>query len=143
MGTREDPPAGMRRLRLPDLLPEPLSHYCDAVEVDGWVYVSGLLALTAEGTLVGKGDAQLQSRTILTTLSQVLAAAGGGLDDVVKVTVYVVDMEDRTRINVERAAAFGPSRPASTLVEVTRLAHPGALVEIDCVARMPQRPRSA
>lgn len=143
MGARQDPPAGLRRLRLAELLPEPLSHYCDAVEVDGWVYVSGLLALTPDGTLVGKGDAQLQARTILSVLGQMLGAAAASLDDVVKVTVYVVDMDDRVPINVEREAAFGPSRPASTLVEVSRLAHPDALVEIDCVARVPQRGRSA
>lgn len=123
-----------QRFRLPDLLPEPMSHYTDAVEADGWLYVSGLLALTSDGELVGEGDAQRQCRHILATLGEVLTRAGGTFSDVVKVTVYLIDIEDRVRINVEREASFGPSRPASTLVEVSRLAHPGALVEIDAIA---------
>lgn len=144
MTTTHDRPGaeGIRRLRLPELLPEPLSHYCDVVESDGWIFVSGLLALAPDGSLLGKGDARLQCRAILATLGQVLAAAGGSLDDVVKVTVFLVDMDDRQRINPERESAFGASLPASTLVEVSRLAHPDALVEVECVARARSLPGS-
>lgn len=144
MTTTHDRPGAeeIRRLRLPELLPEPLSHYCDVVESDGWIFVSGLLALAPDGSLLGKGDARLQCRAILATLGQVLAAAGGSLDDVVKVTVFLVDMDDRQRINPERESAFGASLPASTLVEVSRLAHPDALVEVECVARARSLPGS-
>jgi 2-iminobutanoate/2-iminopropanoate deaminase len=64
----------------------------------------------------------------------VLAAAGGGPADVVKVTVFVTDIEDRPRINPARQAFFGDTRPASTLVEVSRLVVPGARLEVEAVA---------
>jgi 2-iminobutanoate/2-iminopropanoate deaminase len=139
-GPAEPASGGLRRIRLPDVLPEPMSHYCDAVAADGWLYVSGLLSLTRDGELVGAGDARAQARAILTTLKEVLGHVGAGMADVVKVTVYLVDMDERAQVNVEREAAFGPSRPASTLVEVSRLAHPDALVEIECVARISRSP---
>ena len=59
------------------------------------------------------------------------------LGDVAKVTVYLTDIDDRARINPVRQERFGDRRPASTLVEVSALALPGALVEIECVAVVP------
>jgi enamine deaminase RidA (YjgF/YER057c/UK114 family) len=67
----------------------------------------------------------------------VLAAAGCRFEDVVKVTVYLTDVDDRPKINPVRQEVFGAARPASTLVEVSRLAVPGAKVEIDAVALIP------
>ena len=67
----------------------------------------------------------------------VLAAGGCGFEDVVKVTVYLTDIDDRPLINPVRQTAFGATRPASTLVEVPRLAVEGAKVEIECVALVP------
>jgi 2-iminobutanoate/2-iminopropanoate deaminase len=98
--------------------------------------VSGVLALAPDRALVGKGDARAQSRMILSTLRQLLERMGGSLADVAKVTVFLTDMDDRAAVNAERTAAFGEWRPASTLVEVSELAHPEALVEIEGVARL-------
>ena len=67
----------------------------------------------------------------------VLAAGGCGFEDVVKVTVFLTDIDDRPLINPVRQGVFGASRPASTLVEVPRLAVAGAKVEIECVALVP------
>jgi enamine deaminase RidA (YjgF/YER057c/UK114 family) len=67
----------------------------------------------------------------------VLAAGGCGFGDVVKVTIYLTDIDDRPLINPLRQQVFGDSRPASTLVEVPRLAVDGARVEIECVAVVP------
>jgi enamine deaminase RidA (YjgF/YER057c/UK114 family) len=67
----------------------------------------------------------------------VLAAGGCGFEDVVKVTVFLTDIDDRSLINPVRQLAFGATRPASTLVEVPRLAVDGAKVEIECVALVP------
>ena len=64
----------------------------------------------------------------------------GQLADVVKVGVYVADMADRERINTVRRRYFGDARPASTLVEISALAVPGALVEIDAIALLPDPP---
>ena len=70
-------------------------------------------------------------------MNAVLAAGGCGFHDVVKVTIYLTDIDDRPRINPLRQEVFGDSRPASTLVEVPRLAVVGAKVEIECVALVP------
>ena len=71
-------------------------------------------------------------------IGRVLGAAGAAFKDVVKVTVYLLDVDDRARINPVRQEVFGDARPASTLVEVSRLAVPGALLEIDAVALAPE-----
>jgi enamine deaminase RidA (YjgF/YER057c/UK114 family) len=73
----------------------------------------------------------------------VLAAAGATPADVVKVTVYLLDIDDRPAINPVRQEFFGSARPASTLVEVSRLAVPGALLEIEAIAHLrTRRPRN-
>jgi enamine deaminase RidA (YjgF/YER057c/UK114 family) len=69
----------------------------------------------------------------------VLEAAGCGFEDVVKVTVFLTDIDDRPKINPVRQEAFGPARPASTLVEVARLAVEGAKLEVEAVAVTPER----
>ena len=87
-----------------------------------------------EGHLVGGDDVVAQTRQVFANLAAVLAAAGATFAEVVKVTVYLTDIEDRARINPVRQDIFGDTRPASTLVEVSALATPGAKVEIDAVA---------
>jgi len=123
----------------PPGLPEPISHYSNGVRAGDTVYVSGQVALDAAGRLVGPGDVVAQTRQTLDNVKAVLAAAGATLDEVVKVTVYLADVDDRPRVNEVRKAYFGQNRPASTLVEVSRLAIEGLLVEIDAVAVVPPR----
>ena len=118
-------------------LAEPISHFTDAVRAGGFLYVSGIVAVDGEGRLVGGDDAVAQSRQVFENMRAVLAAGGCGFEDVVKVTLFVTDIEDRPRINPVRQEVFGDTRPASTLVEVSRLAVPGAKVEIECVALVP------
>jgi 2-iminobutanoate/2-iminopropanoate deaminase len=118
--------------------PEPLSHYTDAVRAGGLVFVSGCVPVDADGRLVGGGDVVAQARQTLTNVGAVLAAAGCSFADVAKVTVFLTDVDDRTRINPVRQEFFGHSRPASTLVEVTRLAIPGAKIEVEAVAVVPR-----
>jgi 2-iminobutanoate/2-iminopropanoate deaminase len=65
--------------------------------------------------------------------------AGAAFGDVAKVTVFLTDVDDRARVNPVRQEVFGAARPASTLVEISRLAVPGALIEIECVAALPPR----
>ena len=113
-------------------LPAPISHYTDAVRFGDLLFVSGLTAHDADGRLV-EGDAAVQTRRILESLRLVLSAAGASLADVLKVTVYLTDISDRTLINPVRQEFFGNSRPASTLVEVSALALPGMRVEIEAV----------
>ena len=119
-------------------LAEPISHYTDAVRAGGLLFVSGLVPLDADGKLVGEDVAE-QTRQIFRNLDLVLQAAGCGFEDVVKVTHYLLDVDDRPAINPVRMEFFGGARPASTLVEVSALAIPGALLEIEAVAAIPER----
>jgi 2-iminobutanoate/2-iminopropanoate deaminase len=123
-------------IRVPGLAP-PFSHYTDAVRVDDLLFVSGCIAVDAEGNLVGGDDVVAQARQVFANLGAVLAAAGATFADVAKVTVFLVDIDDRVRINPVREEFFGETRPASTLVEVGSLVLPGAKVEIELVARIP------
>jgi len=132
----------VKRIRLAGQLAEPISHYTDAVEAGGFLYISGMLPVDANGELVGAGDVVRQSEQVLENVAAVLRASGASFDDVVKVGVYVRDMADRELINTMRRRYFGDARPASTLVEVSALADPGALVEIDAVAVLPERSTS-
>jgi 2-iminobutanoate/2-iminopropanoate deaminase len=120
-------------VRVPGLA-EPISHYTDAVRAGDLLFVSGFVPVDREGRLVGGDDVVAQTRQVFANLAAVLAAAGATFADVVKVTVYLTDIEDRARINPVRQEVFGDTRPASTLVEVSALATPGAKVEIDAVA---------
>ncbi len=116
---------------------EPISHFTDAVRAGDLLFVSGIVAVDGEGRLVGGDDVVEQARQVFRNMGDVLAAAGCGFADVVKVTVFLTDVEDRPRINPVRQEVFGDARPASTLVEVPRLAVEGAKVEIECVAVVP------
>ena len=118
-------------------LAEPISHFTDAVLAGGFLYVSGIVAVDGDGRLVGGEDVVAQTRQVFENMRAVLGAAGCGFEDVVKVTVFLTDVDDRARINPVRMEVFGYARPASTLVEVPRLAVEGAKVEIECVAVVP------
>ncbi|MBV9422006.1 MAG: RidA family protein [Solirubrobacterales bacterium] len=120
-------------------LPEPISHYTDAVQAGPLLFISGCVPVNARGNLVGGDDVAAQARQVFSNIGRVLAATGSGFGDVVKVTVYMIDIEDRPRINPVRQEVFGAARPASTLVEVSRLAVPGARLEVDAVALVPDR----
>jgi 2-iminobutanoate/2-iminopropanoate deaminase len=120
-----------------DGLAEPISHFTDAVRAGDLLFVSGIVAVDGDGRLVGGDDVVAQTRQVFANMRAVLAAAGCGFEDVVKVTVFLTDVEDRPRINPVRQELFGETRPASTLVEVSRLAVDGAKVEVECVALVP------
>jgi 2-iminobutanoate/2-iminopropanoate deaminase len=123
-----------------DLMPEPISHYTDAVQAGGLLFVSGCVPADALGRLVGDGDVVAQARQVFENIGRVLTAAGAGFADVVKVTLYLIDIDDRPLINPVRQEVFGDVRPASTLVQVSRLALPGARLEVDAVALVPPEP---
>ena len=108
------------------------------MQADGLLFVSGCVPVDEGGDLVGADDVEAQARQVFVNIGRVLGAAGAAFKDVVKVTVYLLDVDDRARINPVRQEVFGDARPASTLVEVSRLAVPGALLEIDAVALAPE-----
>jgi 2-iminobutanoate/2-iminopropanoate deaminase len=122
-----------RELRLQDTA-EPLSHYTDAVLAGDTLYVSGIVPVDAGGRVIGGDDVVAQAQAVFAIMGRVLAAADLGPQHVARVTLYLLDVDDRPRINPVREAFFGATRPASTLVEVSRLAVPGALLEVEAIA---------
>jgi reactive intermediate/imine deaminase len=111
-----------------------MSHYTDAVLAGGFLWISGMLPTDADGTLVGKGDVLAQTEQVFRNIEAVLTASGLTFAQVVRVTVYLRNVDDRPLINPVRRKYFGESRPASTLVEISRLALDDALIEIEAVA---------
>jgi reactive intermediate/imine deaminase len=132
-GLRRAPGVSVRKEYRVAGLPEPISHYTDAVQADRLLFVSGCVPVDAEGRLISD-EVVAQTRQVFANIGAILGAAGARFADVVKVTVYLLDIDDRARINAVRQEVFGDARPASTLVEVSRLAVPGARVEIDAIA---------
>jgi len=123
----------MRALDFPAISPT-APHYADAVVAGNLLFISGILPLDAEGRLVGGDDPGAQATQVLRTLAQIVEASGSSLGAVTKLTVFMTDLRGRAAVNAARMACFGAWRPASTLVQVSGLIAPGALVEIDAVA---------
>jgi 2-iminobutanoate/2-iminopropanoate deaminase len=101
------------------------------------VYVSGQVSMDAAGNVVGEGDARAQTEKVLENVATVLEEAGGSLDDVVKVTVFITDMAHYDGIHEVRRRHFGEPYPASSMVEVSALIDPRLLVEIEAIAVIP------
>lgn len=126
-----------REIFVPGMGP-PLSHYCDATAHGDLLFVSGILPLDDELQLVGGDDPSAQAEQVFARLKQVLASTGADYADILKVTLFLTDVNDRAAINTVRQKYFGDSRPASTLVEVSGLITPGACLEVEAIARLPQ-----
>lgn len=120
-------------------LSQPISHYTDAVRFGDLLFISGMAPLDASQKLVGGDDVAAQARQVFINLGKVLQAAGADFSDVLKVTVFLTDVADRSKINPIRQEFFGDARPASTLVEVSALAVPGMKVEVEAVAGLRRR----
>lgn len=117
---------------------EPISHYTDAVRFGDLLFVSGVASFDSDGNVVGKGDPVTQTRVILQNIRDALQEVGADMGDVLKVTVFLTDIGDRAAINPVRKEFFGDAKPASTLFEVSALAMPDMLVEIEAVAGIPE-----
>ena len=117
-------------------LGEPISHYTDAVRHGDLLFISGCGPFDEENRIVGGDDVAQQCRQVLKNIDKILVAANATFADVLKVTVYLTDVGDRTVINPVRKEFFGQTRPASTLIAVAALAFPEMKVEIDAVAAL-------
>ena len=109
--------------------------YSAALKVSGseTVYVSGLLATDAEGTIVA-ADLEGQARYIFASMSQLLSEAGATLADVVKITAYITSLDGYASYGTVRRDVFGERLPASATLQVAGLVIPGCLIEIEAVA---------
>ena len=113
-------------------LNEPISHYTDAVRFGNLLFISGVAPLDESGKLVGS-DVVAQTRQVFLNLEKVLRAAHADFGDVLKVTVFLTDVADRSRVNPVRQEYFGKAKPASTLIGVNELAVQGMKIEIEAV----------
>ena len=101
------------------------------------LFVSGLLARDADGAIVGKGDVALQTRRICENLQRAVEAAGGTLDSLVRLDVYVTDISHREKVYAVRREFFPVDPPASTMVQVGPFTDADALIEISAIGVLP------
>jgi len=122
-------------------LREPNGHFSQAttIEAEGkLVFVSGMTARKPDGTIAGIGDITEQTRQVCENIKAAMTAAGGTLDDVVRVDVYVRNMEHFEKIHAVRREYFKPPLPASTMVEIVKMTSPDYLIEINAIAVIPK-----
>lgn len=131
--------ANRRQVIVPDLYhPRPtFSHAISVGETSGFVFISGLTARDSDGTIVGVGDIAAQTKQVCEGLRMVLRATGAELSDVVRIDVYLREIEHLHTVHQIRESFFPPPAPASTTVEVSRLACDDCLVEMNAIAVKP------
>jgi 2-iminobutanoate/2-iminopropanoate deaminase len=98
------------------------------------VFISGMTARRADGSIAGTGDIEAQTRQVCENIKAAVEAAGGAMDDICRVDVFVRNMEHFDQIHKVRREYFKPPAPASTMVEVCKMTSPDYLIEINAIA---------
>jgi enamine deaminase RidA (YjgF/YER057c/UK114 family) len=113
---------------------EPIFGYSRAVKIGNQIFVSGSTAIQPDGTVAGVGDPYAQAIATFRTIEKALQQAGASMRNVVRTRMFATDISQTEAIGKAHAEFFRDIRPASTLVEVSRLVHPDMLIEIEADA---------
>ena len=118
-------------------LRQPSGHFSHATMIEArgrFVFISGMTARRADGTIAGIGDIEAQTRQVCENVKSAVEQAGGSLDDICRVDVFVRNMEHFDQIHKVRREYFKPPAPASTMVEVCKMTSPEYLIEMSAIA---------
>ena len=118
-------------------LRQPSGHFSHATMIEArgrLVFISGMTARRADGTIAGIGDIEAQTRQVCENVKSAVEQAGGSLDDICRVDVFVRNMEHFDQIHKVRRDYFKPPAPASTMVEVCKMTSPEYLIEMSAIA---------
>lgn len=116
---------------------EPMGHFSQAIAIEAkgkLVFISGMTARRPDGSIAGIGDVEAQTRQVCENLKSAVEAAGGTMEDICRVDVYVRNIEHFDKIHKVRREYFKAPAPASTMVEVTKMVSPEYLIEISAIA---------
>jgi 2-iminobutanoate/2-iminopropanoate deaminase len=119
---------------------EPNGHFSQATTIEATgklVFISGMTSRRPDGSIAGIGDVEEQTRQVCENVKAAVEEAGGTLDDICRVDVYVRNMEHFDIIHRVRREYFQPPLPASTMVEITKMTSPDYLIEINAIAVLP------
>ncbi len=125
--------AEMKKIIKTDSAPEPVGPYSQAIEAGKFVFVSGQIPMNPETKQLDKGDIKSQTKIALENIAEILKAAGLNMNDVVKTTVFMSDLDEFTEMNEVYSKYFSEGKPARSTVQVAKLAF-GIKIEIDAIA---------
>jgi enamine deaminase RidA (YjgF/YER057c/UK114 family) len=114
--------------------PQTYSQGVKVTQAQSVLFLSGQVAYTAEGGVAFRGDFKAQARGAFEAIKTLVESQGGTMANIVKITTYVTDMRYRADLAPIREDFLGRKGPASTLVEVSQLAHPDWMIEIEAIA---------
>jgi 2-iminobutanoate/2-iminopropanoate deaminase len=121
-------------------LAQPSGHFSQGIIVEArgrMVFISGMVARHADGSIAGIGDIEAQTRQVCENVKTAIEAAGGTLADICRVDVHICDMAHFPIIHRVRRAYFPDPPPASTMVEIAAFTHPDYLIEMSAIAVLP------
>jgi 2-iminobutanoate/2-iminopropanoate deaminase len=130
----------MKKQITSDKIRQPSGHFSQATIIEArgkLVFISGMTARRADGSIAGIGDIEAQTKQVCENLKSAVEAAGGKMDDIVRVDVYVRNMEHFDQIHKVRREYFKAPAPASTMVEICKMTSPDYLIEINAIAVLP------